>query len=57
MPATANRTQTIVSNALAASADEVVDSVQHNTRYPFLLDAKLGNAENEPTAAGRPSST
>ena len=41
MPTTANRTQTIVSDALAASADEVINYVQHNTRYPFLLDAKL----------------
>ena len=48
MPTTANRTQTIVSDALAASADEVINYVQHNTRYPFLLDAKLGDAENEP---------
>ena len=48
MPATTNRTQTIVSDALAASADEVINSVRHNTRYPFLLDAKLGDAENEP---------
>ena len=48
MPTTANRTQTIVSEALAASADEVINSVRHNTRYPFLLDAKLGDTENEP---------
>ena len=48
MPTTTNRTQTIVSDALAASADEVINSVRHNTRYPFLLDAKLGDANAEP---------
>ena len=48
MPAPTNRTQTIVTDALAASADEIINSVRQNTRYPFLLDAKLGDANTEP---------
>ncbi|MCY4557972.1 MAG: hypothetical protein OXF79_16725 [Chloroflexi bacterium] len=48
MSTTTNGTQAIVTDDLAASACEVVNSVRHNTRHPFLFDAKLGDANTGP---------
>ena len=48
MSTTGNSPQTIVTDDLAASACDVINAVRHNTRYPFLLDAKLGDDSTAP---------
>ena len=48
MPQTLNTPERVVSDDLQATAQEVFDAVRRNTSFPYLMDAKLGDAENEP---------
>ena len=45
---TLNTPDHVVSDDLRNAAQEVVDAVRRNTPFPFLLDAKLGSAEEGP---------
>ena len=40
--------QPIVNDTLCSTTQEVIQLVRSNTLYPFLLDAKFGDAENGP---------
>ena len=40
--------QPVVTDELRASAQEVIQTVHRNARHPFLIDAKLGNADHPP---------
>ncbi len=46
MPQTAKKT--IVADADSSQASNVIEAVRRNTRHTFLLDAKLGSADNPP---------
>ncbi len=48
MPQKLNMPERVVTGDLQATAQEVVDAVRRNTSFPYLMDAKLGDAENEP---------
>ncbi len=43
-----NTRQPIVNDTLCSTTQEVIQLVRSNTLYPFLLDAKFGDAENGP---------
>ena len=43
-----NTSEPIVTDALQSAAREVVDITRRNTPFPYLIDAKLGDAENAP---------
>ena len=64
MPQAPNKLEPIVTRDLASAAQTVIDHVRRETSYPFLLDAKLGDADSPPgtdqelaSAHGTPSST
>ena len=48
MHPTRNTPDHVVSDDMRNAAQEVVDAVRRNTRHPFLIDAKLGDAECPP---------
>ena len=43
-----NQPELIVADYLQPTAQEVIDTVRRNTSFQYLLDAKLGDAENGP---------
>ena len=43
-----NTPELIVTDALQSAARQVVDVTRRSTPFPYLIDAKLGNAENAP---------
>ena len=43
-----NTSEPIVTDALQSAARVIVDIIRRNTPFPYLIDAKLGDAENAP---------
>ena len=54
---TRNTRQPIVTDATFNAAQEVIQTVRQTTTYPFLLDAKLGDANNGPMPDTKIAST
>ncbi len=48
MPKATNALQPIVTENVGSDAQAVIKSVRGNTRFPYLIDAKLGSAEQAP---------
>lgn len=48
MPESDNNPNFIVPDALASTARRVIATTRQNTPFPFVLDAKLGNADHGP---------
>ena len=48
MPEATIRLQPILTDNLFSNTQEVLQLVRRDTPYPFLLDAKLGDANNAP---------
>ena len=48
MPQAPNTLEPIVTSDLASAAQTVIEHVRQQTLYPFLLDAKLGDADSPP---------
>ena len=57
MPKAHDTLRSIVTDALFSDAQEVVQLVRQNTPYPFLLDAKLGDANSGPLPENEIAST
>ena len=57
MPKAHDTLRSIVTDDLFSDAQEVVQLVRQTTTYPFLLDAKIGDANSEPIVENAIAST